>query len=59
MVRFRVYLLRLVLLYQAYCTLVVHYRYVTGGVQISFQISRYTGVSVATANIFLGKKSRK
>ena len=31
-VRFRVYLLRLVPSYQAYCTLVVHYCYVTGGV---------------------------
>jgi len=37
-VRFRVYLLRLVRFYQAYCTLVVHYCYVTSGVCISFQI---------------------
>jgi len=44
-VRFRVYLLRLVCFYQAYCTLVVCYCYMTGGVLIS----RCTGVSVATA----------
>jgi len=31
-VRFRVYLLHLVRLYQAYCSLVVTYFYVTGGV---------------------------
>jgi len=31
-VRFRVHLLRLVDFYQAYCTLLVHYCYVTGGV---------------------------
>jgi len=31
-VRFRVYRLRLLRLYQAYCTLVVRYCYVTGGV---------------------------
>jgi len=41
--------LRLLRFYQANCTLVVHYYYVTGGVSITFQISRSTGVSVATA----------
>ena len=48
-VKFRVYLLRLLRFYQAYCTLVVRYCYVTGGVRISFQISRTTGVSISTA----------
>jgi len=48
-VRFRVYLLRSVHFYQAFCTLVVHYCYVTGGVWLSFQVSRSTGVSIATA----------
>jgi len=48
-VRFRVYLLRLLRFYQAYCNLVVHYCYVTGGVSISFLISRSTSVSIATA----------
>ena len=47
--RFRVYLSRLVPFYQAYCTVVVRYCYVTSGASISFQISRSTGVSVATA----------
>jgi len=46
---FRVFLLRLLRFYQAYCTLVVRYCYVTGGVWTSFQISRSTGVSTATA----------
>jgi len=32
--------------YQAYCTLVMRYSYVTGGVWTSFQISRSTGVSI-------------
>jgi len=47
-VRFRVYLLRLLRFYQAYCTLIWHYCYVTGagGVWICFQISRSTGVSI-------------
>jgi len=31
-VRFRVYILRLVRFYQAYCSLVVRYCYITGGV---------------------------
>jgi len=35
-----------------YCTLVVHYCYVTGGVLISFLTSRSTGVSIATALFF-------
>jgi len=48
-VRFKVYLLRLVRINQAYCTLIVRYCYVTGGVVISFPISRKTGISVATA----------
>jgi len=48
-VRFRVYILRLVRFYQAYCTLVVRYYYITGSALICFQISRSTGVSVATA----------
>jgi len=49
--RFRVYLLRLVHFYQAYYTLVVRYSTVTSQVayELSFQISRSTGVSVATA----------
>ena len=48
-VKVRVYLLRLVFIYQAYCTLVVRYFHVTGGISITFPISRYTGVSAATA----------
>jgi len=48
-VRFGVYLLRLVRFYHAYSTLIVDNCYVTGGVLISFQISRSTGVSIATA----------
>jgi len=32
MVRVKVYLLRLVRFYQAYCTLIMRYCYVTGGV---------------------------
>jgi len=48
-VRFGVYLLRLVHFYQAYCTLVVRNCYITGGVLISLQISRSTGISIATA----------
>jgi len=43
------YLLRLLHFYQAYCTLVMCYCCVTGGVLISFQISRSIGVSIATA----------
>jgi len=31
-VRFKIFLLRLLRFYQAYCTLVLHYCYVTGGV---------------------------
>jgi len=46
-VRDRLALLRF---YQSYCTFVVHYCYVTGGVLTSFQISRSTGESIATAN---------
>jgi len=48
-VRFRLYLLRSVHFYQAHYTLVMRYYYITGGVWRSFQISRYTGVSIATA----------
>jgi len=48
-VRFRVYLLHLLRFHQTYCTLVVRNCYVTGGVLISFLISRSTGVSIATA----------
>jgi len=52
----RVYLLRLLRFYQAYCTLLVHCRYcncyVTGGVWICFQISRSTSISIATACIY-------
>jgi len=44
---FRVYLLRLIRFYKAYCTLIVHYSYVTGGVLISFQISRSTRISIS------------
>jgi len=47
-VRIRVYLLPLLRFYQAYCTLVVHNYDVTGGILISFLISRSTGVSIAT-----------
>jgi len=35
--------------YQTYCTLVVRYCYVTGSVLTSFKISRFMGVSIATA----------
>jgi len=48
-VKVRVYLLRLVRFYQAYCILIMHNCYVTDCVFISFQISRSTGVSIATA----------
>jgi len=44
-----VYFSRLLHFYQAYSTCIMHYCYVTGGTLISFQISRSTGVSVATA----------
>jgi len=44
-----VHLLHLLRFYQAYCTLVVRNCYVTGGVLISFLISRSTCVSTATA----------
>jgi len=45
---FKVHLLCLLRFYQAYCTLVMRYCYVTGGVCISFQISRST-VEMSTA----------
>jgi len=48
-VSFRVHLLRLLRFFQAYCTLVVRYCYVTGGIWISFEISISTGVTIATA----------
>jgi len=49
-VRFRVHLLRLLRFYQAYyCILVIRYCYVTGGVIITVQISRSTGVSTSIA----------
>jgi len=46
-VRVKVYLLHYIFrFYQAYHTLVMRHRYITGGVWISFQISRSTGVSL-------------
>jgi len=47
-VKVRVYLLCVLPFYQAYCTLVVCYCYITGGVLISFRISRSTCVSIAS-----------
>jgi len=41
--------LHLLPFYQAYCTRVMRYCYVTGGIFISFLISRSTGISIATA----------
>jgi len=44
----KVYLLHLLHFYlEAYCTLVMLNYYVTGGVLISFLISRFTGISTA------------
>jgi len=40
--------------YQAYCTLIVRYCYVTGGMFISFLISGSTSVSIATALVISG-----
>jgi len=50
-VRFRVYHLHLLRFYQAYCTLVVRNSncYVTGGVLISFLISRSAGESIGVS----------
>jgi len=51
-VMLRIYLLHLLRFYQAYCTLLIRYCYFTSGVLISFQISRSTGISIATAFIY-------
>jgi len=48
-VTFWIYILCLVLFYQACYTLIMHYCYVTGGVWIRFQNSRSTGISMAAA----------
>jgi len=52
-VKVRVYLLHLLCFYHAYCTLVMRNCYVTGGILISFPISRFTVVSIATACLII------